>query len=255
MNFPASRSKVERANKHILDLNELLNTFTKSDFYSVSVKKNKGSNYLFFDIDRTGFPGTDAALITGDAIHNLKSALDLLYYQAVEAATGSTESYTRFPIRDTRENLETALNGGLKKKATTDNPHPGLICDLLMDIVKPYTAGNYPLWALHELNIRDKHQLLIPVFEVMRFMNICLEDDKHISFPEGRFFALDASSSFKLNREGNLTVKNKGNAATAILFNVGIPYASQSVIQALYEIAESVTRAIDAFEMLPTRYR
>ena len=47
----------------------------------------------------------DAALITGDALHNLRSALDLLFYQAMHESTGTTDKYTRFPIRDERRNL------------------------------------------------------------------------------------------------------------------------------------------------------
>jgi hypothetical protein len=30
------------------------------------------------------------------------------------------------------------------------------------------------LWALHDMNIRDKHQLLIPVFDLMQFSDIRL---------------------------------------------------------------------------------
>lgn len=95
LKFSASRRKVERAMKHVHDLNQLLDTFAKSDFYSVSVEERKGSNY-----DKPGFSATDAALIIGDALHNFKSALDMLYYQAMYETTGVTDHRTRFPIRE-----------------------------------------------------------------------------------------------------------------------------------------------------------
>jgi hypothetical protein len=56
MKFLHSRKKIERAMKHIHDLNEMLNAFIKSDVYSVSVQKHKGSNYLFIEIDKSDSP-------------------------------------------------------------------------------------------------------------------------------------------------------------------------------------------------------
>src|ERR1019366_1892034 len=99
MKFSASRRKVERAMKHIHDLNELLVTFSQSDFYTVSVEEYKGSNHVRIDIDKSGFSIIDAALSVGDALHNLRSALDMLYYQAMHEATGLTDQWTRFPYR------------------------------------------------------------------------------------------------------------------------------------------------------------
>jgi hypothetical protein len=192
--------------KHIHDLNELLASFAKSDFYSVSIEMHERSNHVRIDIDRSGFPSIDAALIIGDALHNLKSALDMLYYQAMHDTTGVTDPRTRFPVRDEREELIAAIKGGLKKKALTDDPNALKIRDLIVDVVKPYKAGNYPLWALHDLNIRDKHQLLVPIFDLMRFTNICLEDD------EGEFFAeyiTDYSHRFKIPRDGPLKLKDR----------------------------------------------
>jgi hypothetical protein len=239
MKSPASRRKVERAMEHVQDLNKLLKVFAESDFYSVSVKEHRGSNRILFDIDKSGFDMTRCALIIGDALHNLKSSLDILYYQAFEtAAIGSADHRTRFPIRDEREELIAAIDGGLKKKGLAEDSRIALIVDVLLDIVKPYKAGNLPLWSLHELNILDKHQLLIPMFDMMRFTDLCFEDDKHVSFVDERAFFTDESCrNIKLEREGKFTVKDKGHAAIAIVFNVGVPYQSQSVIQSLHEIA------------------
>jgi hypothetical protein len=255
MKFPASRRKVERAVEHINGLNKLLKTFAESDFYSVSVKEHRGSNCIALEIDKSGFDMTRCALIIGDALHNLKSALDILYYQIFDAAAPSGADHrTRFPIRDEREELIAGIDGGLKKKGLTENASIALIVDTLLDIVKPYKAGNAPLWSLHELNILDKHQLLIPVFDVMRFTDFCFEDDKGVSFIyETPIFTEESCFHIKLGRDGKFTTKDKGHAALAIVFNVGVPYQSQSVIQALHEIAEGVTRTIDVFEMLPIR--
>jgi uncharacterized membrane protein len=75
--------KIERAEKHIRDLNALLETFVNSDFYSVSVYADRGENYIGFEFNKFKFPLIEAALIVGDVLHNLHSALDILYYRAV----------------------------------------------------------------------------------------------------------------------------------------------------------------------------
>jgi hypothetical protein len=257
MQFYHSRKKVKRAVKHITDLNELLANFSSSNFYAVSIQVKRGENHLRFDINKSGFSMIDAALIIGDALHNLKSAIDLLYCRAVDAAVGSTKRYTRFPFRDNGKELENALENGLKKQAEPDNGAVLSICRVLLDVIKPYPTGNPLLCALHDLNIRDKHELLVPVFDMMIFRKILLEDDKQVSFwaedtHGAREFIMDEScSNIKLKRHDHLTVKDKGHAATTILFNVGVALQSEPVIPSLYRITEEVTRTIDAFEELP----
>lgn len=254
MNFTASRRKVERSVEHIYDLNKLLKSFAESDFYAVSVKEYEGSNHVFIDIDKSGFDATRAALIIGDVLHNLKSALDILYYQTFDTMTGAADHRTRFPIRDERQQLITSIDGGLKEKRLATHRGARLIVDLLLDIVYPYKAGNHPIWALHNLNIRDKHQLLIPVFDVMRFLDIRLEDEgQNVFLADNQPYYTRESFQFKIERAGRLTVHDKGHAALEIVFDIGVPYQDQSVIQSLHEIAESVTRTIDAFGLLPLR--
>jgi hypothetical protein len=249
MNFPSSRRKVERAMKHVHDLNELLVAFSQSDFYTVSVEDHEGSNNVRIDIDNSGFSAIDAALIIGDALHNLKSALDILYYQIMHESTGVTDHRTRFPIRNERKELVDSINGGLKQKSLADDPSALAIRDVIVDVIQAYQAGNYPLWALHELNILDKHQLIIPVFNLMRITDIRLEDDKkQVFLADGQPFYMDHSYRSKLNREGAITVKDKGRASTGIAFEAGIPFQGELIIPQLNKIAESVTRTIDTFE-------
>lgn len=50
-----------------------------------------------------------------------------------------------------------------------------------------------------------------------------------------------------------LAVKDKGHAAIAIVFNIGVPFEGDSVIQSLDKIAKSVTGTIDAFDALGLR--
>ena len=108
--FHASRLKIERAYKHVRELEEWIDSFAHSEFYAVSVKKDPkcGRNSLVFTIKHS--PSADAAIILGDALHNLKSALDILWNEVFTLITNrQPDDYTRFPFRKTAKELESAI--------------------------------------------------------------------------------------------------------------------------------------------------
>ena len=235
--------------KHIRELNQLLTDFSTSNFYSVAVQEQKGRNTVCIAIFRH-FSTTTSALIIGDALHNMRSALDLLYFRIFGEVTGKANKFTRFPIRDDRKELVSAINGGLKEKKLSNHRGALALRDFIVDDVQAYAAGNGPLWTLHEMNITDKHQLLLPVFKIMQFTGISLEDEDGNIFPaDGQPYLTDDSYWFKV-RDGKLKVHEKGRAATAIVFGVGVPLQDQPVVPALTKLAENVMGTIDAFEAL-----
>jgi hypothetical protein len=185
--------------------------------------------------------------VIGDALHNLRSALDLLYYATVLECGGVPTKWTRFPVRDTRDALIAPLTGALEKQQINAK-----VSEVILDVVKPYETGNYALWALDDLNIRDKHQLLVPVFQLMRFGGIRLEDDQHRPFAWREWIVLGGPNRVRIQQsEGiNLTVKDKGHAAGTIAFEFGVPFEGKQVIPTLLRIAEDVTRTLEAFEPL-----
>jgi hypothetical protein len=164
-----------------------------------------------------------------------------MYYGVVHGPT----KWTRFPIRDSRELLVTAIDAALKKQQI-DGP----VYDLILGTIKPYPAGNYTLWALDDLNIRDKHQLLIPVAKFFRFDGVRLEDHKHAPVNERVFYMMDASSRIKLPEARGITLKDKGHATGIILFDFDTAFQNEPVIPTLHGIAEEVNRTVVAFKML-----
>jgi hypothetical protein len=252
--FPQSRLKVEWANKHVRNLNSTIAEFLSSDFYSVTVEKrfwNEGTlweNYRVLTIDASRFPLNDCALIIGDALHNFRSSLDFLQHRVVQLCGGSTTKWTSFPIRETREKLIGTLRDALEEGRISLVVH-----DFILDTIKPYQTGNGPLWSLHPLNIADKHELLTPLFKIMRFGPICLQDDQQLPFDEPTNIFSELSTSDYLGSAAdnrNITVKDQGRAAGVILFHLGTPYEGSPVIPALTIISEEVTRTIDAFDLL-----
>jgi hypothetical protein len=252
--FDASQSheKVKRAYKHIFDLQILTTEFAKSGFHSVTVEECTWThgwlrNELAITINPTGAFRVQVALITGDALHNLRSALDLTYYQSVLACEGEPTNWTRFPVFDTREKLIQATDQAVKDERITE-----VVRKFLVDVIKPYEAGNYTIWALHRLNMRDKHELLIPTFEMMGIRGIRLRNHEDILLD---YPAVLTSGSCRQRLDEtyygrNPVVESQGEAATGIGFNYGIPFEGENVIRTLDGIAKEVTRTIEAFELL-----
>lgn len=87
----------------------------------------------------------------------------------------------------------------------------------------------------------------------MRFTDVRLEDNKEVFFADHQPYFMDDLSRFEIERSGCLAVKDKGHAAIAIVFNIGVPFEGDSVIQSLDKIAKSVTGTIDAFDALGLR--
>ena len=250
--FTPSAEKIERAKKHINDLIMLLDEFAHSQFYDIAVEEKTWKyGWLRNEISVTVHTDTDkfrtsAALIIGDAVHNIRSALDFLYYQTVLKCRSHVDEWTMFPIKETREKLEQSLKGALKqKKIRTQISHS------ILEEIRSYSGGNPALWTLHKLDNWDKHQLLIPTFQLMAINDIRLTDEKNIIHNFGPIFTSESYKRYIPEDEYGRypKVHDKGRASIGIGFNSGVPCEGESVIVTLNGIAEEVTRMVEAFKI------
>ena len=122
--FISSKLKIERANKHISDLNALVKGFTNADSCRLHIEEDRKTGNISLKIDLKLPP--DAALIVGDAIHNLHTALDLMICETVP----DPDRGTKFPFFEKRQELVGAINSG---KIKTAGPE---ICDLIIEYDK-----------------------------------------------------------------------------------------------------------------------
>jgi hypothetical protein len=146
-------SKVERAKKHIEDLHASLEAFWKTNpnriRFQDDVKAGERSYYL---VTAKDIP-LDILNVIGDALHNLRSALDHTAY-AFPLATGGKRGWNQFPIVDSAAKYMSADVRGKVQTFREDVVKA-------LDALKPYKGGNDTLWRLHELNKIDKHRLLL----------------------------------------------------------------------------------------------
>jgi len=99
-------------------------------------------------------PPISISLPFGDAIHNLRSALDIAVIDAVRLNKKNTKN-VRFPFANSKETLSKQLKESYIKKAGAD------VANFIKQ-VRPYPGGNDGLYELHILDIVDKHRMLVP---------------------------------------------------------------------------------------------
>jgi hypothetical protein len=153
--YSGARLKVERAQHHILTLGRLArNTARLSYTLRVEPHPETGNHSVKFKSDRLG---PTFSLVFGDAVTNLRAALDHCYAASI-GVDEETTGQVFFPIRDKREGLIGSLAKGAKKK-----PIPKPLYDLILDEIRPYEGGHPTLCALNKLANTDKHRLLIAI--------------------------------------------------------------------------------------------
>lgn len=161
--FESALLKLERANKHILAFSDAYQRFI--DGRPVSLRcdgRHQGLSY-FLTLDQSP---VDAMIIAGDALHNLRSALDHCVWELwthdvppMQRARNWHKGI-KFP---TCSSVKIDYDASVRGMAT---PRADAI-QLLLDL-EVYPSGNgAPLLALHNLDITDKHLILIPL--VTRF--------------------------------------------------------------------------------------
>ncbi|WP_145206937.1 hypothetical protein, partial [Sphingobium sp. B2] len=155
--FADAVRKVERANYHIDEFHRAAAAHFAKHPTSVSmVPAKKRAAHGFLVGDRMGFPDKALALYVGDAVHNLRCALDYLI-TACAKANGGREDRTEFPI----------VKAGGKKADLTKGlwklKDAGPLATELVKRARPYPRGNPYLVAVGELDRFDKHRLILAV--------------------------------------------------------------------------------------------
>ncbi|SRR5713101_3613824 len=151
LDLKGARLKIDWAKKHIANLDAQRVAFLETNPYYGVPKFNAETNCIEYILQSLPEIPDVFPLILGDAVHNLRSALDYLACELVRSAN-VTPDHVYFPISNGVEQYKASSGGktqGIPKAAKDE-----------IDKMRPYRGGNNGLWALHELDIIDKHRLL-----------------------------------------------------------------------------------------------
>jgi hypothetical protein len=156
--------KLDRAEKYIEVFRDRLSTFLEGDpkpfgfRTDKTPRPDKSVDYVVAAVVR-GQPPFELALLIGDIVHNLHSALDHFAY-VLSKPSAQKKGRTFFPIFT--DECEFKVNG-VRGIQTIEGDERTLI-----ERVQPYAAfeltpDNSPLEILRKLSNLDKHQLPVPM--------------------------------------------------------------------------------------------
>lgn len=153
--FDRLNVKTERADKHIHDLAERIRSFGDSRPCTISHKDDTNLGERIYYVDYIRPIPLEFSAIIGDALQNLRSALDHLATHLVNIGSDPMTQKPYYPIFESSHEYE----AGKMRKIQGMSPE----AIKAIDATEPYARGNG--WVLRDLQIlnnRDKHCLLIP---------------------------------------------------------------------------------------------
>ncbi len=265
----SSREKLSRAGEHIERLLEEIEAFFsgfflpeakyKLTFESTDEPRSVGvsGNAIPQMYMKLPIPELRWGVLVGDAVHNLRSALDNAVEGLTVARLGAPLPRTCFPIFDDRE--------GFHRRTRAGAPAPGSglaairgLSEAAADVVKhaqPYNAvraAAHPLWLLYQLSNIDKHRVPAVVAMYGELPGVGLVDEaasdnadervEILPFHQGLEQAIavqrgDASEGRKLRLELSFET----------LFGVG-PAEGEPVVPTLKALRDEVARILDELE-------
>jgi len=244
--FSGAKLKVKRANEHIAHLEAVLNSLVPTDFYRRDVRRDTDSGNYILEIRCIADPPDTIALIIGDAVHNLRSALDHVMWELVSRSGITPEQNLYFPIRKTQEKFKEAIKDPQIQAIGAD------ILDLICNVIKPYPTGNDLLCALAQLDITDKHKLLIPVFSSALF-----SEDENLDPANSPLFGMQIPKGFVWSMDTHSSEPSEVNNKIKMKLDITFgkmqpfddePFEDQPIIPTLQSLSQLVAGIIQKIE-------
>ena len=241
--FHDARLKVERAERHISDIQSIVSTLPESDVSGIEVDAKSGGHSITHHIPHMQEILTDVALITGDAVHNLRASLDYAWLTILEALNLPVSKFSKFPFVKTAKELEAAL---VEKKIDTASP---ALFHCMISKIKPYPGGNDLLCALHELDILDKHKLLLTVVSYGGVTGIRVEDE-HGAEHRGDTWGTFSPGLVYVDFQPQIKIKDHGKLTIEVIFGEQSPLQGSEVWYELKMLSATVLHCLSIMEKL-----
>ena len=166
--FYESKAKIIRAQKLLNELTSETEKYFESSQLVSTVESitETGEIQIVFKFEL--IPHEIRAII-GDIVHNIRSSLDIAACELARINNKSDKN-VYFPFCDSEERLDETIKN--KKFHRAGDKAISIIREL-----KPFTGGNTILRAIHDLDILDKHKLLIPIPVQLESPPIRIKDD------------------------------------------------------------------------------
>lgn len=236
--FEAARLKIARARYHVAALNSEMDKYyeQKSICYSAAYDEP----YFTYRVEVRALPSLIIPALIGDAVHNLRSSLDIMASDIVRL-NGKDPSKVYFPFANDESGLEEMIK---QKKMNLASPEA---VDLVRNF-RPFKGGNVTLRGIHDLDIADKHQALIPVASLIKTAPSV--SDFYLSDLE---IGIESDGRCQITNTDNDWLKELGDnipVRIELLFPEDTPFAGKEIISELQNAAKMFLGVIEAFELL-----
>ena len=231
--YIGSETKIQRAKEHIKEFEKLAADYIAAnpltiDMLPATTRRVSDRNYsttFSFNWKLEGAPPL-MSVVLGDIFHNLRSAIDLALCEFCKS------DKVRFPFCETEGELTNTIKGRTFGLAGANG-------ERLIRELQPYKGGNINLRALHDLNVQDKHKLLIP-------------SGAAFNIPPVKFASEDGKILLDMN--GNpipefFTDSDKPPPVT-LIFPPDSPLAGQEIVETLHRLVETAASLVESFKLL-----
>ncbi|MGB8129973.1 MAG: hypothetical protein WCG81_09275 [Candidatus Angelobacter sp.] len=236
-----SRLKIERAEMHIHDIERRIAALHQTDTAKVEIYPEHGTERLIHTF-QDPFVFDDLSLMIGDAVHNLKCALDYTWLQTIEKLVpANVDDRAKFPVRKFIEELK-----GFLRKGNIDTTCKPLF-DFMVNEIQPCEGGNDAIWAIHNFDNRDKHRLLLPVLAQGHIGGLEVQDESGEKFP-GFGVGDFQRPPYVIDFEKGLHVTKKGKLAAEIGVEDTKSGCFMHVPETLKVYSQTILAVVKAFE-------
>jgi hypothetical protein len=242
--FENSRLKWKRADWHIQEINTGLEAFLQSGALKLVAVTEPNDMQVIKVVADPAPPTAAFALIIGDAVHNLRSALDHLTSEVGRSIGNGLKLH--FPMHQTEINLKDLLDGPIFAKM--EGRYPGF-CDLILNRIKPFKHSDPCLWHIGHFDNIDKHNLIIPFINVSGFDGVCYHNSR--SWNMGLHLAVHGNGVCRATADqapDPYVITEQGRPTAELLFPGGKELRGFSVRSVLTKLAEETARTIDEFD-------
>ena len=200
------------------------------------------------------------SLIIGDAVHNLRSALDHLAAALVRDNCAVPTKSTYFPIGKSPSQYVISAPGQVQGMSIADEKR--------IDSLKPYLGGDDRFWGLHRMDITDKHNLILTQTQCVGGINYAVSEAETAEmFGMSDFFGRIPSTEKKpilvpwvgpllVPKKGEILFRFPGNTeknedmkpSFDIAFGDVEVFKGKPVVPSLRELANLVQGIVDSFK-------
>jgi hypothetical protein len=254
------RSKITRAQHHFADIHVRIEATlgTKNDGETIpgAYEIDADRQQLVMKLPKVKPLDPLLPLVVGDCVHNLRSALDHLVFQLamLNGAGSVAATKTSFPVCLTRKEFKNSVKGNVR-------PFISRVALTEIEKCQPYKTTNLPdtdiIWQLSQLDIIDKHRVLIVVLQQFRpigfeltvptgdkFSHAVTESDWKPSKDGAEIVRFDLSHA--ITRPGKVNVKVQ-TAATVQFSNTGLVCDGRIVEHVLQQCGTAVESIVNTF--------